>query len=171
MLYCIMGRKVKVVDFLYKHADWPQTNNRKESTEAIALQLHSIVEGVEPFLEGVTNTVEIPVVLAEWIIGTNYIIRKKFPLVLSWAFNIHKAQSKTLYLSVIDIGKSEIYYGMALVAFYWVHKSEHLLLNPFTLEQKKSNRSNYLATIQISLQTLHVKFQDTKVRFNHSWNE
>ena len=76
------GAKGKVVDFLYKHADGPQTKNGKEFPEAFVVQFHSMAEGVEPFLGGLPNTVAVPVVLAKWRICTKYFIRKQFPLVL-----------------------------------------------------------------------------------------
>ena len=62
------------------------------------MQFHSMEKGIEPFLEGVPNTVAIKVVSDEWRIGTKYFIRKQFTFVLFWAFTIHKAQGK-LYIS------------------------------------------------------------------------
>ena len=112
------GTKGKIVDFVYKHVDWPLTNNGKYFPEAVVVQFHSMEKWIEPFLEGVPTTVVIPVVLDGWIIGTKYFIRKQFPLVLLWAFTTHKSQGRTLYLAVIDIGNSERCYGMTLVALY-----------------------------------------------------
>ena len=90
------GVKWKVVYFVYKHADGPRTNNGKEFLESVVMQLHSMAEGIENFLEGVTNTVTIVFVSSGWRIGTKYFICKKISPVLSWEFTIHKAQGKTL---------------------------------------------------------------------------
>ena len=166
------GAKGKVVDFVYKHADGPQINNGKALIEGVVVQFHSKGEGVEPFIEGVPNTVAIEFFSAEWKIRTKYSICKQFPLVLLWTFTIHKAQDKNLDLATIDIDKSERCCGMTLVALSRVHKLEHFLLKPFTLEQlQKITRSNSLATIQTDLQTLNANFQSTKVILNHLWNE
>ena len=73
-----------------------------------------MLEGVEPFPEGVPNTVAILVVSDWWRIGAKYFIRKQFTLVLSWAFTTHKAQGKTLDIAVIDIGNSERFCSMNL---------------------------------------------------------
>ena len=74
-----------------------------------------MAEYIEPFLEGVPNNVAITVVLDEWIISTEYFIRKQFTLVLLWAFKIYKAQGNTLDIAIIDISKSERCCSMTLV--------------------------------------------------------
>ena len=128
------GAKVNVSGFLYKNSDGPRTKKGEKFPEAVVVQFHSMAEGVEPFLEGVPNTFSIPVVSAEWRIGTNYFNRKQFPLVLSWSFTIHKALSKNLNPSVNDTDNSERYCGMTLVTFlvyinYNICLSNHLFYN------------------------------------------
>ena len=66
-------------------------NNEKEFPEAVVVQFHAMAEGVEPFLEGLPNTVAIPVVSDEWRISTKYFIRKKFLIILLGASAIHKS--------------------------------------------------------------------------------
>ena len=83
--------KGKVVYVVYKHSDVYPMNNEKEFPEAVVVQFHSVTEGVEYFLEGVHNNVEIPVVPSEWRISTKYFIRKKFLIILLGASAIHKS--------------------------------------------------------------------------------
>ena len=47
---------------------------------------------------------------------------KTIPLMLSWAFVIHKSKGKTLYRAVIDIGKSEKCCGMTFVTLSCVQE-------------------------------------------------
>ncbi len=43
----------------------------------------------------------------EWRHNSDVYDRKKFPLMLSWAYTIHKSQGKTLDEVVIDLGTTE----------------------------------------------------------------
>ena len=56
------GAKGKVVDFVYKNANEPCMNKGEESPEDVVVKFHSMEKGIKPFLDGVPNTVTIPVV-------------------------------------------------------------------------------------------------------------
>ena len=55
-----------------------------------------------PFLPGVPNTVAIPIIKSEWIDKGKTLIHRQSPLILSWAYTIHKYQGKTLDIAIID---------------------------------------------------------------------
>ena len=82
-----------------------------------------------PFLTGVPNNVAIPIIQAEWLANTNNLIHGQSPLMISWAYTIHKSQGKTSYLAIIDLGNSEKCSGVKLVALSHVYYLIHLLLH------------------------------------------
>ena len=162
--------KGKVVDIVYKHATGPRVNNGKTLPEAIVVQFNELADEVEPFFEGEEKTVAIPVSSFEWGHGAKTFIRKQFPLVLSWAFTIHKSQGKTLKKAVIDIDTSEKCFGMTLVALSRVCELDDILLKSVSLERlQKINRSSRLQVIKSALEDLTNKFEDTKRRFSNLW--
>ena len=142
--------------------------------EAVVVQFNQLSEELDPFLADVPRSVAIPLKTAEWYNPSKVektFIRKQFPLVLSWAFTIHKSQGKTLDQVVIDLGKSEKCSGMTLVALSRVRRLNDLLLKPFSLERlKKTNNSNQLPIIQRALERLKEKAVLTKNKFEHLWN-
>ena len=162
--------KGKVVDIVYKNAAGPRINNGKNLPEAIVVKFYEINHEVEPFFEGEEKTVAIPVSSFKWRHGSKTFIRKQFPLILSWAFTIHKSQGKTLEKAVIDIDKSEKCFGMTLVALSRVCELDDILLKPISLERlQKINRSSRLQVIKSALEDLTNKFEDTKRRFSDLW--
>ena len=93
-------------------------------------------------------------------------ITEKNPVMLSWAYTIHKSQGKTLDKVVIDLGTTERCSGMTLVALSRVRKLQHLLLRPFSYERlKKINKAKPLQSIRNAIQRLQTKFQQTQLRF------
>jgi len=111
---------------------------------------------VPPFLYHKPKTVAIPPINAEWTNANNdTMIWKQFPLMLSWAFTIHKSQGKTLDRAVINPGKVEKCTGMTLVALSRVRKLEHMLLKPFSLERlEKVNKSGGSAVLWDTMRSL-----------------
>jgi len=81
--------------------------------------------------------VAIPFAEHEWRHNSDVYNRKQFPLMLSWAYTIHKSQGKTLDEVVIDLGTTEKCSGMTLVGLSRVRKLRHLLLRPFSYERLK----------------------------------
>ena len=162
--------KGKVVDIVYKNAAGPRINNGKNLPEAIVVKFHELADEVEPFFEGQERTVAIPVSSFEWRHGSQFFVRKQFPLILSWAFTIHKSQGKTLKKAVIDIDKSEKCFGMTLVALSRIPEVDDMLLKSISLERlQKINRSPRLQVIKSAVQSLDNKFEDTKRRFSNLW--
>ena len=97
----------------------------------------NIYEEVVPFLDGFPRSVAIPFAEHEWRHNSDVYNRKQFPLMLSWAYTIHKSQGKTLDKVVIDLGTTEKYSGMTLVGLSRVRKLRYLLLRPFSYERLK----------------------------------
>lgn len=159
------GARGKVVDFVYKDSSGPRSG---VLPEAVVVQFRALDESVAPFLPVIPNTVAIPTIQAEWLDNGKTLMRRQFPLMLSWAYTIHKSQGKTLDLAIIDLGKSEKCSGMTLVALSRVHKLSHLMIHPISLERlQKVNRSNSLPIIQDAYARLHLKFNSTKECFAH----
>ena len=76
-----------------------------------------------------TNSVAIPAIKTEWKPKGRNLIHKQFPIMLSWAYIIHKLKGKTLDMAVIDLSKSEKCSGITLAALSSVHKLGNLLLH------------------------------------------
>ena len=72
---------------------------------------------------------------------------------------VHKSQEKTLDLAILDLGKSENFSGMNLVALYSI-STERL---------QKVNRSIRLPIIRDAYAELNLKFDATKERFSGLW--
>ena len=94
----------------------------------------------------------------------------QLPLIISWAYTIHKSQRKTLDLEIIDLGKSEKCSDMTLVALSCVRKLSHFLLRPISFERfQKGNKSKILPIIRDAYAELNLKFDATRERFNELW--
>ena len=129
------GAKGTIVDFVYTTSTGPRSG---ALPEAVVVQFRELHSGVQPFLQDVPRTVAISPFTVEWMCpngGREPFIRTQIPLVLAWAFTIHKSQGKTLDHAVIDLGKSEKCCGMTLVALSRVRELQHLLLKAFSLER------------------------------------
>ena len=154
------GAKGKVVDFVYTTPEGPRS---KELPESVVVYFPHLDENVDAFLPGQPKTVSIPTIQAEWNNGTTgtasgVYTRKQFPLMLSWAFTIHKSQGKTLDHAVVDLGSSEKCNGMTLVALSRVRHLNNLLLKPFTFERlQKVNKSSGLADLRSAMERLQQK--------------
>ena len=131
------GAKGKVIAFVYQYDNVPING---DFTEAVVVQFRELQEDIQPFLPNIPRTISIPVISVEW---RNYngkncdgvLILKQVLLMLTWYFMIHKYQGKTLYCAVINLGKSEKYSGMTLVALSFVRKIIHFLLKTFSCEK------------------------------------
>jgi len=121
----------------------------------VVVEFGHLHKSVPPFLFHKPKTVAIPPINAEWTNANGDImIQKQFPLMLSWAFTIHKSQGKTLDRAVIDLGKAKKCTGMTLVALSRVRKLEQMLLKPFGLERlEKDNKSACSAVLQDTMKT------------------
>ena len=107
------------------------------STYASEMQLMLNV----PFLPGIPNTVAIPTIQDERLDNGNNLIRRQFPLMISWAYTIHKYQGKTLDLAIIYLGEIDKCFGMTSVVISCVRKLSHSLLRPISIERlQKINR-------------------------------
>ena len=83
------GAKVTVIDFIYNNNEDPRSGKLKE---AVVFQFHELDIEVIPFLLGAPWTVVNPVHRVEWKIGnSDTFIWHQIPIILSWAFKIHKA--------------------------------------------------------------------------------
>jgi len=98
----------------------------------------------------------LPAIKAEWNNpnGETF-IREQFPIMLSWAFTIHKSQGKTLERAVIDLGKAEKCSCMTLVALSRVCDLRHMMLKPISFERlEKINNSSGLAVLRAATERL-----------------
>ena len=62
------------------------------------------------------GTVPIVPIRRSWMTGGATCSRLQFPLKLTWAVTIHKAQGLTLSKAVIDVGSKEFCTGLTFVA-------------------------------------------------------
>ena len=119
----------------------------------MVVQFCELQEDIQPFLPDTPRTVTIPFLSVECINsnGKNrdvVFIHKQDPIILAWAFTVHKSQVKTLYCAVVNLVKSKKCSGVTLVALSCVIKIIHLLLKPFYFEQiTQVNKLKYLALI------------------------
>ena len=68
--------------------------------------------------------------------------------------------------AVIDIDKSENFFGMTLVALSRIPEVDDMLLKSISLERlQKMNRSARLQVIKLAVQRFNNKFEDIKRRF------
>ena len=126
---------------------------------AVVVQFENLNEEIVPFLDAFSRSVAIPVAEHEWVDNSEVYNRKKFPLMLSWAYTIHKSQGKTLDKAIIDLGTTEKCSEMTLVALSRVRKIRHLLLRLFSYERlKKINKAKQLQSIRNTIQRLQHKF-------------
>jgi len=130
------GAKGKVVDIVYKISDGTGPSDTV-LPNAVVVQFEHLNEEVVPFLDAFPRSVAIPFAEHEWRHNSDVYNRKQFPLMLSWAYTIHKSQGKTLDKVVIDLGTTEKCSGMTLVGLSRVRKLRHLLLRPFSYERLK----------------------------------
>ena len=98
------GSRGGVLDFLYKGLSGPQSG---AFTEAVVVQFFSLDERVSPFLPGLTNTVDIPIIKDKWLGNGKSLICRQLQLIISWAYTIHKSQGNNLDLAIIFLGESE----------------------------------------------------------------
>lgn len=142
--------------------------------KAVVVQFNELGNEVQPFLENVPRSVAVPTSRCEWKNPRSHnsiFIREQFPLMLSWAFTIHKSQGKTLDKAVVDIGKGEKCCGMTLVALSRVRQLQHILLKSFSFERlNKINRNPKLQQIQEALQNFANKAENTKITYGHLRN-
>ena len=75
------------------------------------------------------NLVPIPLITRNWKSGQQQCSRKKFPLQLSSAMTIHKAQGLTLDKAVVNIGEKELSLGITYVALSRVKTLKGLLFD------------------------------------------
>ena len=150
------GAKGKVVDFVYTTPEGPRSGSLPES---VVVHFPHLQDNVDAFLPGLPKTVSIPTTQAEWSDTAGKVLtRRQFPLMLSWAFTIHKSQGKTLDRAVIDLGNSERCSGMTLVALSRVRRLSDLLLKPFTCERlQKVNGSSGLSELRQAMDQLRQK--------------
>ena len=119
---------------------------RQEMEQLVRLKMHLMLN--VPFLPGIPNTVAIPTIQDERLDNGNNLIRRQFPLMISWAYTIHKYQGKTLDIAIIYLGETEKCSGMTSVALSRVRKLSHSLLRPISIERfQKFNTSNSLPII------------------------
>ena len=119
------------MDFVYDTTDGPRSGILPKS---VVVQFYDLGADVAPFLTNVPSSVAIPTVRCEWRNPRSYsgvFIRAQFPVMLSWAFTIHKSQGKILDRAVVDIGRGEKCCGMTLVALSRVRQLNNLLLKSF----------------------------------------
>lgn len=67
----------------------------------------------------------------EYIMNGRSVIRRNFPLILSWASTVHKVQGMTLNMATIDLGSTVFQHGMAYVALSRVQSLDGLNLIAF----------------------------------------
>jgi len=149
------GARGRVVDFVYMMSEGPH-HPLKQSPKAMVVEFSHLHESVPPFLFHKPKTAAIPPINAEWMNANgDTMIQKQFPLMLTWAFTIHKSQGKTLDRAVIDLGKAGKCTGMTLVTLSRVRKLKHMLVKPFSLERlEKVNKSAGSAVLQDTMRTL-----------------
>lgn len=160
------GAKGKVVDIVYTTANGPRDGNLPE---AVVVQFDDLSNDVDSFLSDMPCSVAFPVQTVEWKNPSKLnqdFICKQFPLVLSWAFTIHKSQCKTLHRVVIDLGKSEKCCGMTLVALSRVQRLKDVLIKPFIFERlQKVNQSDQSQSIQLAISELRLKAESIRLRY------
>jgi ATP-dependent DNA helicase PIF1 len=97
---------------------------------------------------GVVNEINFPHgVMVKWLSGLETFVipfswekknvkgaavRKQIPLILGWAYTIHKSQSCTLEYAIINLGGSVFCYGQAYVALSRVKTKAGLFIEEFT---------------------------------------
>ena len=140
--------------------------------EASIVHFCELDSEVMTFLPGVTRNVAIPVHRVEQKRGNSAnFVRHQIPLILSWAFTIHKAQGNTIYCAVINLVTSKKCWWNNLVALFRVRELKHLLLKPFSVERiVKVNKEKPSPIILAALQNLNVKAISTKTTLQIIWD-
>ena len=143
-----------------------------ELSEAVVVQICELYSEVVNFTPRVPETVAIPVQRVEWKSGNSAnFIRHQIPLMISWAFTIHKAQGKTPDIFVINTGIRKKGCGMTLVALSRVRELKYLLLKPFSMERLvKVYKANSLPIIRSLIHNLNVKPISAKTTFQVIWH-
>lgn len=105
--------------------------------------VHVMDHVVEVYFPSINKTLPIQHVVHDYRVGHTLYQRKQFPLILSWALTIHKAQGKTLDSVIIDAGTSnfapsQIYVAMSRTIalnrlFLCRFSSSNITLNPRAL--------------------------------------
>ena len=118
----VNGARGVVTGFVWKNGI-PPKQNESIVPEAILVKF---------FNSGMTDPVPIKPVVAEFY-GKygSLLLRKQFPLILSWAATIHKVQGLTLQHVVIDIGPEIFTPGMSYVALSRVKNLQGLAILNF----------------------------------------
>ena len=82
-------------------------SQQKASIDEATGDSENSADAERSIFSGFTNTVAIPTIQAEWVDNGKTLILRHSPLMLSWAYTIHKSQGKTLDLAIIYLGKIE----------------------------------------------------------------
>ena len=154
-----------VVDIIYEDSVGPTNGSLPK---AVVVQFPDLDDSIPCFLPDVQKTVSIPVVSRTWI-GANFKehYRKQVPLILAWAFTIHKSQGKTLDYAVIDLGKSEKVSGLTLVAVSRVRAWNNFLVQPHTLSRLLKINKDGVRVIQELVLDLKRKATECRDKYIH----